>query len=255
MKEKEESKYDDLSPEQKEKAIKIDSYRESIKKRIYEFLLEIKSIKSNEKFEKKIIEFKSKLEERSLELPILKNLNLNPSNLHEYIDKVDILIFPISFMNSYYFNENQKSIVSVIFKEYLAFVGDYEMNALKVEYELEDSKKLKNSDNIDSRGYEEKDIILDENDQPFDLESEFKDTLRDIFTVEKESEDGILNDVYYKPLEHPDVPERIYDPIPLDYFLNEDGFWDDYILRRRAKIDVKLFSYKPFIPFGNNLKK
>jgi hypothetical protein len=55
------------------------------------------------------------------------------------------------------------------------------------------------------------------------------------YTVEPEME-KVLTDFYVKP--YPDVREVLEDPhpiIPLHYYDNDDGFWDEYIKEKHDR--------------------
>jgi hypothetical protein len=65
-----------------------------------------------------------------------------------------------------------------------------------------------------------------------------------------------LKDVYVKPKPDPNYVRRPTSwQVPVDYYINDDGFWDGYIAARRNNIDVKLFTDKPFFYYKNKLKK
>ena len=58
---------------------------------------------------------------------------------------------------------------------------------------------------------------------------EDQESLKDEDTSVDVSEDLGLQDAYYKPKQDLDHSLKTEDPIPFEFYLNEDGFWNNYI--------------------------
>jgi hypothetical protein len=65
-----------------------------------------------------------------------------------------------------------------------------------------------------------------------------------------------LKDVWVKPMQPLDVAQRPREwQVPVDYYINDDGFWDGYIAAKRKNVDVRVFTEKPFSWYKDKLKK
>lgn len=59
-----------------------------------------------------------------------------------------------------------------------------------------------------------------------------------------------------RPIHDPTTPlSPYYQDIPIDYYDNEDGFWDDYIKEKHSHFDVRNVHYRPFHSYQDVLKK
>ena len=168
----------------------------------------------------------------------------------------DLIVFPLTLISSRRFNEDQKNIIKTTFS---MFINDLNEQVRK-EYTIE------LDENVSKKKIEEAEFeILNrisayENDQTekaegIDVSVEYKDSLKDDDLQVDESEEIGLTDAYYKPLSPINHRFRTEDPIPFEFYINDDGFWDDYIGFQKSKIDVKQITIKPFIQIKDQIKK
>jgi hypothetical protein len=88
------------------------------------------------------------------------------------------------------------------------------------------------------------------------IEDLYSQSLKDHDNQLQSTEDVGLKDVYVRPLPPIDQAQRPESwQVPVDYYINDDGYWDDYINDKRKKIDIKLYHEKPFIWFKDRIKR
>jgi hypothetical protein len=89
-----------------------------------------------------------------------------------------------------------------------------------------------------------------------DIKQMYKQSLKEDDVQQKISDELGLRDVYYKPRKDPKAVLRTSEHnIPLNYFINEDGFWDSYIKEKQSQIDISLYTHKPLNIKKDRIKK
>ena len=181
----------------------------------------------------------------------------NQSSKTSEIDQSnDLIVFPMTLLSSTRLTENQKMIIRSTFAPYITQLTDKDKKDVTIQLDENVSKKT-----IEEAEFEILNkISFYENDsqekaEGIDVSLEYKDSLRDDDLKVDESEELGLTDAYYKSRPPIDYVFRKEDPIPLDYYINEDGFWNDYIAFQKSKIDIKQITIKPFINISKQLKK
>ena len=233
----------------------LEEIKEIAKKNIISLIEDIKFTKNIEVFEKRIINLKSTLVNNSLDIEDLKKFKVKEKYSVSLKNKFDVWIYPLSMINSSYFDDEEKKIIKNEFENYLNIISEEnKINFIvDIQAKIEDINEELNNDKQTSNTGMPK--LSFSSKGAFDFKLEVKQILKDQIQFDEEEGDSTLDDVYYKTLDDGHYAERDFDPIPLDFYLNEDGFWDNYIMRKREKIEVKNFTYKPFQPFRNNIKK
>jgi hypothetical protein len=94
--------------------------------------------------------------------------------------------------------------------------------------------------------------IIDDDDIG-DLEDLYKSSLKETEMKIDSEDDKFLKDIYYKPLVDIDYFEKSY-YLPLDYYDNNDGFYDEWLNHQKEKIDIAQYNIKPFITKRNRIK-
>jgi hypothetical protein len=220
-------------------------------------------------------------------VPIGNNLEINKAltdkikDIKEKIEKADQLdkSIPkiskeeatISFINHTEISQEIKNLLPEIFgvTDVISLLEKPELNLLiqhksekrKIERESRKAEKFEDFDD-DEEGVGRKRKSNSLNEEDLEREDYEGDDEEDVLRQSLKEDDMKLNiednvglqDYYYKPRE-PDTAMREIDPIPLDYYINDDGFWDDYIKFHQSKIDLKQIVYKPFISIKRNIKK
>ena len=69
-------------------------------------------------------------------------------------------------------------------------------------------------------------------------------------------EGELLPKSFIKPISDPCTPIcQHFEDIPIDFYDNDDGFWDDYIKEKHGYFDVKNLHYRPFEVYSDMLKR
>lgn len=152
------------------------------------------------------------------------------------------------------------------------FVNEYDLTKLQRTEFLDIIKKNPNIDirvSMSEKGREE--YVIIENDpkqkknknteQEVNVEDDDIDEINDLYKsslketeIKIETEDDLtLKDIYYKPLTDLDYYEKSYH-LPLDYYDNNDGFYDEWLNHQKEKIDISQYNMKPFISKRKRIK-
>jgi hypothetical protein len=214
-------------------------------------LEDLKNTKTTKVLEEKVKLLKKNLEETSEKLETI--IDLHKKNIIKETN-MEIVIYPISILKSNQLSEEFKLVIRKYFEKYINIYDEKTKETLVINLDAEESNKedtmMELMDKISA--FENENI---DSSEGFDIQTDYKDSLKEDEIVVDDEDDTMLNDAYYKPETPANFVERTEDQIPFDYFINDDGFWDKYIARQRRKIDVKQFTYKPFNPYKNNIKK
>lgn len=147
-------------------------------------------------------------------------------------------------------------IISMDQKNELVKIFNFDNSIEEIERELEESRKdrikqidlMKELIEVNSTGVSTEDLVT--------FEDLYKASLKDEDIKIEETESQGLTDVYIHPRMGIDEILRAHDPyIPLEYYMNDDGFWDDYINAKKAQVDIKLYTFKPFHTIKSRMKK
>lgn len=111
---------------------------------------------------------------------------------------------------------------------------------------IENDPKVKQTKQVDDNDNEE-------NDEMGDLNDLYKSSLKETEIKIESEDDKTLKDIYYKPQAAMDSVEKSY-YLPLDYYDNEDGFYDEWLKAEKAKIDIAQYNMKPFITKRKRIK-
>lgn len=86
----------------------------------------------------------------------------------------------------------------------------------------------------------------EEDEELGELTDLYRRSLRETeIKIDNEDDKG-LKDVYYKPIHEVDFYlKTTY--LPMDFYDNDDGFYDDYLKDLHSKIDISQYNTKPFI--------
>jgi hypothetical protein len=252
---KEDMTFDDEIEELRKASREQKMAKENKIQKLVNVLEDLKNTNSLKVLEEKVKYLKKNLEETSEKLEILMDLQkkkmIKDTNM-------EIVTYPISLLKSNQLKEEFKSVIRKHFEKYINIYDEDTKKVLTIPLDTEDTESSKDAvltdimDKISAFENENKD-----SSEGFDIHSDYKDTLKEdnTVTVEDEEDNTMMTDAFYKQEVELDYVERLEDPIPLEYYINDDGFWDSYIARQRRKIDVKQFTYKPFNPYMKNIKK
>ena len=159
----------------------------------------------------------------------------------------------MSLLNSSEFDTTQKDIIRKQFSKHISNISDAVRNANVIVLDVKkDSKSVESLEEDIMSKISTFETENKETGEGFDMDSDYKDSLKDEDKNVDVSEELGLQDAFYKQIPEMDYRKRTEDPIPFEYFLNEDGFWDSYIAFHRSKIHVKQFMHKPFNPYMKN---
>lgn len=92
-----------------------------------------------------------------------------------------------------------------------------------------------------------------EDDELGDLTDLYKRSLRETEIKIETEEDRGLKDIYYKPIHDIEAHEKTVF-LPMDYYDNQDGFYDEYIKDQQSKIEISQYHKKPFITKRKRIK-
>lgn len=86
----------------------------------------------------------------------------------------------------------------------------------------------------------------EEEEELGELSDLYRRSLRETEIKMDNEDDKGLKDVYYKPIHDVDFHlKTTY--LPIDFYDNDDGFYDDYLKELHSKIDISQYNTKPFI--------
>ncbi len=86
----------------------------------------------------------------------------------------------------------------------------------------------------------------EEEEEMGELTDLYRRSLRETeIKIDNEDDKG-LKDVYYKPIHEVDFHMKTT-YLPIDFYDNDDGFYDDYLKDLHSKIDISQYNTKPFI--------
>jgi hypothetical protein len=171
----------------------------------------------------------------------------------------DILLYPLSLLNSTEFDEAQKEVIQRNFEKFISNVSDKvkSANIIQLDQKKDSLGNKVNETNDDDLMTKISAFEVENQNtgEGFDIDADYKDSLKDEDMSVDISEDLGLQDAYYKPIPELNHRVRTEDPIPFEYYLNDDGFWNNYISFHRSKIHPRQFMHKPFNPYKNNIRK
>lgn len=239
---------------------------ENKKEKIVSILRDLRSSTNLKAFDEKVKIIKRNLDEVTdknyiLELKNMKGIEKKKEN--EIEDKshltADVILYPLSLLNSNEFSDAEKEIISKYFNEYITDLPEVVKSANII---LIDQKKDSQGNKVSETNDDDimSKISTFENEsketgEGFDIDADYKESLKDEDTSVDVSEDLGLQDAYYKPKQDLDHRLKTEDPIPFEFYLNEDGFWNNYIAFHRKRINPGQFVHKPFNPYMKNIKK
>jgi hypothetical protein len=209
-------------------------------------------------FEQKVLNLKSSLEDNNIRyIQLMRNEQLKGSlvNLEDRYAS-DLFIYPFTLMATKKLSKEQKSIIERLFSEHINSVEESKKPEIGLDIDEDAAKRtIEDAENeVLSRILQSESYISDK-PEGLDIQIDYKESLKEE-DIQVDDEELIgLNDAYYKPIPNIDIALRKEDPIPLDYYINDDGFWDDYIQYNKNRVDVKQINKKPFITIKDALKK
>lgn len=229
------------------------------RRKLIELVKDVKNQPTDYDIERTLLEFKDKIviDNESLTEHDWEK-NINKYSREQIMGEVSYRQYevPASLLFFDGFNETEKQIIKKVFnftdedmaeaekrKEIITPLDDLVLKKLQEESQVMDELTKIGED---AAKYDEGSFNS--------MEEMYKTSLREDDQKLRITDDVGQRDVYYKPPPDPDVPIRTYDPIPVDYFINEDGFWDNYIKYKRDLIDIRELNVKPLITLKPKLR-
>jgi hypothetical protein len=239
---------------------------ENKKEKIIAILRDLRGTNNLKTFDEKVKIIKRNLDEVTDKKYIneLRNIKVvEKKKENEMEDKshltADVILYPLSLLNSNEFSEAEREIIAKHFNEFITDIPDVVRDANIIPLDQKkDAQGNKVSETNDDEIMSKISLFETESKdagEGFDIDADYKESLKDEDTSVDVSEDLGLQDAYYKPKADLDYKLRSEDPIPFEFYLNEDGFWNNYIAFHRKRINPGQFVHKPFNPYMKNIKK
>jgi hypothetical protein len=165
-------------------------------------------------------------------------LNNNEINLHIYVSLMKTELFTPEqkqiISNVYQVNEPLEELVSILKKRDDERIKEYNLMLDLLDVASSQMETLKN----------------------YAVEDMYQLSLKEHDSEIQDNDDMGLKDVYCRPKPDYETSLRpISWSIPVDYYINDDGFWDNYIKEKQEKVDVRLFTEKPFIFYKRKIRR
>jgi len=159
------------------------------------------------------------------------------------------LIMVNKFVNEYDLTKNQiKEFLDIIKKN-----PNIDLRVSMSKNEKEEYVIIENDPKDKKKQNEVKEENVFEDEDAGDLDELYRSSLKETEMKIESEEDMTLKDVYYKPAIDMDYYEKSYH-LPLDYYDNNDGFYDEWLKNEKEKIDISQYNLKPFISKRKRIK-
>lgn len=246
----------------KEERVIISSKREKLK----DIVKDLNSSDNMNIIEEKLLLIRKNLEDSSTHFRNMENEEQQSQLKGEEIDrdylrskynlsKDNLLVYPLSLLESNQLSEKHKAAIRKVFSKYLdLYTKDANENMIKLDEE-KGELKAEDVENEIMQRVSRYEAVSQTNNEGYELDLDYRESLKDADLKIDTTEEHGLTDVFYKHFHDPDYVERTEDPIPFDYYLNEDGFWNDYINFHKGRVDVRQFTHQPFNTIRRHIKR